>query len=129
MIKEIYYWMVFYLRKMPTNDMPEFNSFLLVSLMAFFNIATIFIITKYLFNISVKLTSSETTLVALSFGLFVGFICYLFTYRQKKEIQEKYDNLPKMRRVKGIAIFWIYVILSFSLLFIAGVNLAPTVGS
>jgi len=123
MIKEIYYWTVFYLRKVKTNDMPEFNAFLSVSLMIFFNIATIFIVAKYIFDISLKLSHNETTLVGLSSGLFVGFICYLFTYKQKKEIQEKYDNLPKNRRGKGIVIFWIYVILSFSLLFIAGVNL------
>jgi len=129
MIKEIYYWMVFFLKKMPTNDMPEFNSFLLVSLMSFFNLATIFIVMRYLFNISFKLNHNETTLLGVSSGLFVGVICYLFTYRQKKKIQEKYDNLSKKRRILGIAIFWIYVILSFSLAFIAGMNLVPTIGS
>jgi len=84
MIKEIYYWTVFYLRKVKTNDMPEFNAFLSVSLMIFFNIATIFIVAKYIFDISLKLSHNETTLVGLSSGLFVGFICYLFTYKQKK---------------------------------------------
>jgi len=123
MIKEIYYWMVFILKKVPTNDMPEFNSFLLVSLMVFFNIATIFIVIRYLFNISFQLNHNETTLLGVSSGLFVGFICYLLTYRQKKEIQEKYDNFPKKRRIIGIVIFWIYIILSFSLAFIAGVKL------
>jgi hypothetical protein len=123
MLSEMYYWMIFYLKKVKTNDMPEFNSFLIVSLMVFFNIATIFIIAKYIFDISIKLSHNETTLVGVGSGLFVGFICYLFTYRQKKEILEKYDNLPKNRRIKGIVIFWIYVTLSFSLLFIAGVNL------
>jgi len=129
MMKEIYYWTVFYLRKIKTNDMPEFNSFLSVSLMLYFNIATIFILIKYVFNISVKLTHNETTLVGVGSGLLAGYICYLFTYRLKKEIQEKYDNLPLKRRIKGKVIFWIYVILSFSSVFIAGVNLAPTIGN
>jgi len=129
MIKEIYYWMIFYLRKVPSNDMPEFNSFLSVSLMVFFNIATIFIVTRYLFDISVQLNHNETTLLGISSGIFVGFICYLFTYRQKKEIQVKFNNLPLKRRIQGKVIFWIYVILSFSSIFIAGVNLAPTIGN
>lgn len=128
MLKEIYYWMIYYLRKVKTNDMPEFNSFLLVSLTLYFNIATVFIIVKYIFYISIVITKRETTIVGVSSGLCVGFICYLLTYRKKKEIQEKYDNLPQKRRIKGIVTFWIYVILSFSSLFIAGLNLACSTG-
>lgn len=120
---------MFYLKKVPTNDMPQFNAFLLVSLMLYANITTLFIVVISIFNISIKLNNSDTTLAGVSSGLFIGFICYLFTYRQKNEIQKKYDNLPKKRRVKGIVVFWIYVLLSFSLLFIVGANLAPTVGS
>jgi len=123
MLKEIYYWMVYYLRKVKTNDRPEYNSFLLVSLMVFSNIATILVIVSYIFYISIKFTEREITIVGLSSGLCVGLICYLFTYKQKREIHEKYNNLPKKRRIKGIVFFWIYSLLSIPLFYILVVNL------
>ena len=123
MIKEIYYWMVFYLRKMPSNDMPQFNSYLLISLMVYFNIASIFIIIRYLLNLSIKINSVETTYLGLCSALCVGLFCYFFTFKQRKDIQLKYVALSKERKIRGQIIFWFYIVLSISLLFTLGPTL------
>ena len=43
-MKEIYYWMMYYVKKSPSRDMYEFNSYLFVSLLFFTNIGSVIII-------------------------------------------------------------------------------------
>jgi len=125
MLREIYYWMVFYLKKIQPNDMPEFNSYLLVSLMICFNVFTLMIIIRYLsnFDFMIKFNRDKTTYFGIGSALCVGLLCYFFTFRQRKDIQLKYNELSKNRKIRGQIIFWLYIVLSISLLFTLGPTL------
>ncbi len=117
MIKENYYWMVYYLKKVPSNDTPEFNSYLLMSLMVFFNLATIFVVIRYIFDFSVLQYSNDSTYIGLGSAFCVGLACYFFTFKQRKDIQLKFDALSKKRKIRGQVIFWCYNVLSIALFF------------
>jgi len=123
MIKEFYYWMVFYLRKVPTNDMPHFNAYLLICLLMFANIGSLFEIISFLLKFDIKTLSQDRILVGIIFGLSVMIPNYFLLFAKRKEIIEKYDQLTLKRRVKGIILFWIYSIVSIPLFFILVVNL------
>ena len=124
MIKEIYYWMVFYLRKVPTNDMPQFNAYLLISMLLCFNILTCVILFCFLLRVDIKSLTSDYKVIGFIFGLSIMIPNYFLLFAKRKEITEKYDKLPKKRRIKGIILFWIYSIVSIPLYVILVVNLA-----
>jgi len=123
MLMEMYYWMIFYLKKIKTNDMPEFNAYLLISLLLNANLWTLVIIGSYLLKLDLKTVGGDAKVIGVVIGLSVMIPNYFLFFAKRKKIIEKYDQLPQKRRVKGITLFWIYSILSLSLLFIAGVNL------
>jgi len=123
MIKEIYYWMTFYLRKVPTNDMPQFNAYLLICLLMFANIGSLFEIISFLLKFDIKTLSQDRILIGIIFGLSIMIPNYFLLFAKRKEITEKYDQLPQKRRIKGIILFWIYSIVSIPLFFILVTNL------
>jgi len=124
MIKEMYYWMVFFLRKVPSNDMPQFNAYLLISLLMFSNIGSLFEISCFLLNISCKSLISDYRVTGIIFGLSIMIPNYFLLFAQRKEIVEKYDKLSQKRRIKGQISFWIYSIVSIPLFFILVANLS-----
>ena len=123
MLSEMYYWMIFYLRKVKTNDMPEFNAYLLICVLVNANLLTIVMGVSYLLNFDLTIFRGDSKYIGLVGGLSLMVFIYFYLFRNRKKIIEKYDQLPQKRRVKGITSFWIYSILSLSLLFIVGVNL------
>ena len=124
MIKEIYYWMIFYLKKVQTNDMPEFNAYLLICILLNSNLLTLAMIVSYLIGFDLTIFRDDSKYIGLVGGLSLMIFIYFYLFKNSKIILEKYNQLPKKRRTKGIIIFWIYSIISLSLFFIVGVNLA-----
>ena len=123
MIKEMYYWMMYFLKKIGRTDMLEFNSFLLIIMLLCFNILTCVILLCFLLKVDIKSLTSDYKVIGIIFSLSIMIPNYFLLFAKRKEIVEKYDQLPQNRKVKGITSFWIYSILSLSLLFIVGVNL------
>lgn len=119
----MYYWMVFYLRKVPSNDMPQFNAYLLICLLMFANIGSLFEIICSFLNVDVKSLTSDYKVIGIIFGLSIMLPNYFLLFAKRKEITEKYDQLPQKRRIKGIILFWIYSIVSIPLFFILVANL------
>ena len=123
MLKELYYWMYYHLLKVKTNDMPEFNAYILICILLYFNVATIMIIACYILGINLKTEKNTGVYLGLFLGLSILVTNYFILYSKRTFIFEKFKAIPKERRHKRLIYFWIYVIFSFSALFIAGVNL------
>jgi len=119
----MYYWMIFYLKKVRTNDMPEFNAYLLISLLLIANLWTLVIIVSYLLKLDLKTVSGDAKVIGIVIGLSVMVPNYFLLFANRKEITEKYDQLPQKRRTKAMITFWVYSIVSIPLLFILGTNL------
>ena len=123
MIKEMYYWMMYFLKKIGRTEMLEFNSYLLICILIFANIGSLFEIISFLLKFDIKILSQDRMLIGIIFGLSIMIPNYFLLFVQRKEITEKYDQLPQKRRIKGIILFWIYSIVSIPLFFILVANL------
>jgi len=118
MIKEMYYWMIYFLKKIGRTDMLEFNSYLLICILLFSNILTFLLIICFVLHVDIKLLIVDYKVVGIVFGLSIMISSYFLLFAKRKEIVEKYDQLPQNRRTKGIISFWIYSIVSIPLFFI-----------
>jgi len=123
MIKEMYYWMMYFLKKIGRTDMLEFNSFLLIIMLLCFNILTCVILLCFLLKVDIKSLTSDYKVIGIIFSLSIMIPNYFLLFAKRKEIVEKYDQLPQKRRTKGIILFWIYSIVSIPLFFILVANL------
>ena len=123
MIKEMYYWLMYFLKKIGRTEMLEFNSYLLICILIFANIGSLFEIISFLLKFDIKILSQDRMLIGIIFGLSIMIPNYFLLFVQRKEITEKYDQLPQKRRIKGIILFWIYSIVSIPLFFILVANL------
>ncbi len=123
MIKEMYYWLMYFLKKIGRTEMLEFNSYLLICMLLCFNILTFFITICFLLHVDIKSFITDYKVTGIIFGLSIMIPNYFLLFVQRKEITEKYDQLPQKRRIKGIILFWIYSIVSIPLFFILVANL------
>lgn len=128
MLQEPYYWMIFYIKKVRTNDQPYFNSYLLISMLAGFNILTVIMLISYLFNINIRISffQENSKIIGIFFGLSVMVFNYFYLFRQREKIVTKYSQLSDRRKTKGQILFWVYAIGSLFLIFFIGVKLFPT---
>ncbi len=128
MLQEMYYWLMYFLKKIGKTDMFEFNSYLLICMLAGFNILTIIMIVSYLFGINVRTSflQENSKTIGILFGLSVIAFNYFHLFKQRKNIVEKYSQLSGKRKIQGQIAFWIYSIASLFLMFFIGVNLFPS---
>jgi hypothetical protein len=123
MIKEMYYWMMYFIGKIGKTEIFGYNSYLLISMLVGFNIVTIVIVVSYLFNVQLKelgIDKQTTQFIGITFGLAVVVANYFYLYKNQKKICQKYDELKGRRKVLGMIFFWVYVIASAVLLFTLG---------
>lgn len=123
MFDELYYWMYMTLRKIKTNDTPAFNANLLLCILQMANIGTIYIISTHFLKVDTSTT--KNTAIYIGLGLSVALIIanYFLLYEQREQILEKYKDMPSKRKTKGQIYFWLYVVLSMVIFFVAGINL------
>ena len=123
MIKEMYYWLMYFLKKIGKTEMFGFNSYLLICMMLFSNILTLFVLFCFLLNVDIQSLITDYKVTGIVFGLSVMIHNYFILFTKRKEIVEKYDQLPRKRRIKGMILFWIYSIVSIPLFFVLVTNL------
>ncbi len=123
MIKEMYYWLMYFLKKIGKTEMFGFNSYLLICMMLFSNILTLFVLFCFLLNVDIQSLITDYKVTGIVFGLSVMIPNYFILFTKRKEIVEKYDQLPRKRRIKGMILFWIYSIVSIPLFFVLVTNL------
>jgi len=120
----MYYWLMYFLRKDGRKtELFGHNSYLLISMLVVFNIFTIAIVISYFFNVKLKelgIDKQTTQLIGIAFGVIVIGFNHFYLYKNQNEICKHYDDLSHKRRIKGMIMFWLYVILSISLLFTLG---------
>lgn len=101
--------------------MPAFNAYILICLLQIFNIGTIATVINYFLKIDMKRD------IAIYTGLGLAFIMVItnrfLLYNKREFIFKRYENIPIERRTKGQIYFWLYVVLSFVIFFVAIANL------
>jgi hypothetical protein len=123
MLQEMYYWMMFYLGKVKTNDMPKFNAYLLMCLLVSFNIMTILIVIFSSLNIDHRkllMSRQDTKIIGGTLEIIVFIFNYFYLYKNINQILQKHDKLVGKRRLRGMFFFWIYAIASIVSLFTLG---------
>ncbi len=123
MIKEMYYWLMYFLKKIGKTEMFGFNSYLLICMVLFSNILTLFVLFCFFLDIDIQSLITDYKVTGIVFGLSVMIPNYFILFAKRKEIVEKYDQLPRKRRIKGMILFWIYSIVSIPLFFVLVTNL------
>ena len=123
MIKEMYYWLMYFLKKIGKTEMFGFNSYLLICMVLFSNILTLFVLFCFFLDIDIQSLITDYKVTGIVFGLSVMIPNYFILFTKRKEIVEKYDQLPRKRRIKGMILFWIYSIVSIPLFFVLVTNL------
>jgi hypothetical protein len=121
MFNEIYFWMVFYLKKVKTNDTPAFNGYLILCMLQIFNFGTVWVLINYFF-IKVNVNSDISVKICLFFGAVLCTLNYFLFYARRELIFLKYNCLKPKRKVKGQIFFWIYSLLSFAILLFSLAN-------
>lgn len=124
MFRTNFYWMYNYLSKIKTNDTPAFNAYLILCMLHFFNIATIVIVLCYLLGINMKTSSKNPVYVVVGLVACLSIVEYFVFYSKREAIINECKTMSKDKRNKSLILFWIYVIVSYSSVFIVGFNLA-----
>ena len=119
----MYYWLMYFLKKIGKTEMIEFNSYLLICMFLIFNIMTIFLLVCFLFKLNINAIVLNYKIAGLTLILPILTLNYVFLYVNRNKIIETYDNLTQKRRLKGMIFFWIYSIISIPLFFFLTTNL------
>ena len=123
MFRELYYWMYMYLRRIKTNDTPAINAYFLICLLQGFNIETITVLVSYILKYNTREDRNTAIYIGLGLTVVLFIVNYFLLYTQKKVIFEKYEEALPAKKIKGQIYFWLYVILSFVIFFVAVANL------
>jgi hypothetical protein len=120
-MKYLYFklWCLF--NKIKTNDTPATNAMFFMSMCHLANIFVIQIVLDQTSFVSMKFSSkNEIYCYSIPIGLFVIGLDYLYLYRNRCKIYEKYINESKNRKIAGNILLIIYILISFMLVFYLG---------
>ncbi len=118
-MRTLYYWMMHYISKVKTNEMPKFNAFLIICAMIYANLGSLFVVLKYLFKIKDSIINKQDTiLVGIIIGLMIMILNFFLLYRNKDDIEKSYNQVPIRRKNIDKFIFWVYSLCSFPLFYI-----------
>jgi len=87
------------------------------------NILTVFIFACFLLNVDPKLLITDYKITGIILGLSIMIPLYFILFAKRTQIVEKYDQLPKKKKIRGKFLFWIYSIVSIPLFFILVIHL------
>lgn len=121
MFKELFYWMYINVNKIKTNDTPLFTSYLLICVLQMVNIETIFVFINY--YLKIEISNSFAVYIGLVLAFSVMIINYFLLYTKRNNILKKYRDYTTKMKAKGQIYFWVYVILSFVIFYVAVVNM------
>lgn len=117
-MKIVYYWMMHYISKIKSNEMPKFNAYLLVCAMLFANLGSLFVVIKYLFDIEDNILSKQDTIrLGIGIGVIVMIINYFILYKKRNDIEVTYNLVSSKKRMISKVAFWIYSLCSFPLFY------------
>jgi len=122
MFKITFYWLYNFLSRNKTDKKQQLNSALLIlCLLQGFNIITIYgLINYYYFHY--KMSHNGTTYSGISLMIILAVSNYIFIYRNKYEIINKYDSYPINKRKIQKMLALLYVFLSIIIFFVGGAS-------
>lgn len=123
MLREMYYWMMFFLKKIGKTEILEFNSYLLICILINANILTIIILASHLLNFDLTQLKEESGIIGLSGAISLLLFNYFYLFKKRSNIILIFENMDNKRRVKGQILFWVYSTMSIFLFFYIGINL------
>ena len=103
------------------TDMPAFNALLFISALQFLNIGTVVCIINYFLRIDVD--SKTASYLALAVGFPLLGLNYILLYSKRDRDFKEFEKMEAKKETKGKIYFWIYVILSITIFFVAVANL------
>lgn len=120
-MKYLYYklWQTF--KRIPTNDMPATNAMIFIAMCQFANIFIIHLMLSLNSLASMKFSSkSEVYAFTVPMCLTVYVFDYLYLYRNREKIYEKYKDESKRQKLIGNILLILYIVVSFALVFYFG---------
>lgn len=123
MFRELYYWMYMTLRKIKTNDTPAFNASLLLCILQMANLGTVYVIGAHFLKLNNSTDRNTAIYIGLGLAGILFVLNYFLLYSRRNAIFGQYENLSQARKTKGNIYFWLYVLLSLVLFFVAVANL------
>jgi hypothetical protein len=120
-MKYLFYkvWQIF--SKIKTNDMPATNAMILISVCEFANIGLLYIILLQLKLLNVIIhTRIEGLYYAIPISLIVYTFNYLYLYKNRKELYNRFKDESKRQKVFGYIFLFIYITISFASIFYFG---------
>lgn len=127
MFKVINYWLCSYLRKVKSNKSPELTATLSISLSQSCNVFTLFIIIRHYFNI--HFSNNDIQLYGLSILVIIAIINHLVLLRKsvREAFFKRYESSSDKKKERDKFIFWIYMVVSVPLFFVALYYVKPYV--
>jgi len=115
MFTELYYWTYSILKKIKTNDNPEFNAFLGISSFQYLNVASLFGVANYFLVLNT--TKNLVILVSILVLAAIAIVNYYSFFSKRDTIKKKFEKFSPSRRMKG-QIFLLLYVLTTLILFI-----------
>ena len=105
--------------KIPTNDTPAFNAMILLSCIILTNLITLLFLLNHFVKINLLyLNKSGLTIFSAVLYICIIIVNYFLLYKKRIIISEKFKNQTKRGKIFGIILFWIYLIGSFTLVYV-----------
>jgi len=121
MFKELYYWLQELLKKIKTNDNPEFNAYIGITFFQCINVSTLVRIAIFFFDLDI---SKDTAIYS---GIFIyvslAAVNFFSLFRTREEIIKKFETLPIERQSKGKLYLWLYMLITIGLFMYVIINL------
>lgn len=115
-MKYIYYRIWKLLSRIPTNDQPATNSVILLTIFENFNVATVYFMLQYYYKDYMVNLSFDKKIIAIVPTSIIMLLNYLFLYKRRNNLYEKYKNESKTQNRFGYVLLFIYIIATFALL-------------
>lgn len=110
MYKLIYFLLYTDFKKIKTNDTPAYNALIALVILQGMNFLTLVAIVNYF--LSVTFYKNDVIYLGLIIFFLLLLLNYLFIYRNKNDIEIKYENILESKRQLYL---WLYIAISVAL--------------
>lgn len=123
MFKNVYYWIYTNFRNTKTNDTPAITSLVMLTILEGINLASIIYLLKFLLKL--KFSGDFALILGLSVYSILIIIGYFIFYRKRDEIVQNHENKTPRQKLWSKIFFWIYIIVTCVVFYIAGKLIDP----
>lgn len=121
LFKELYYWLYELLKKVKTNDNPDFSAYLGISFFQCVNVLALVGILNYFIVFDIPIN------IAVYSGIFIYVLLtavnFFTLFRKRNEIIKKFGKYSTSQQNKGKIYFWLYALTTVILFIYVIINL------